>query len=248
MKKRADTRAGVTTEQRIGLLGGTFDPIHRGHVDLARAAEAALGLTRILVIPADVPPHRPQPMASSHHRFAMVALTVAGCQGWSACDVELRAQPPSYTSVTLRRFRDRGFAQSELFFIVGADAFAEIATWKDYPEILESAHFAVVSRPQSSIEELPARMPTIAHRMRRPPLDLDRLSTPVIILIDAQTADVSSTAVRQLCADRKPVAGLVHPGVEQHIEQHGLYTSPPLHRRRNDDSPTTAAGRLHDHR
>ncbi len=133
--------------RRIGILGGTFDPIHRGHVDLGRAAQSALGLTQVFVVPTHIPPHRPQPIASSYHRFAMVALTVAGRAGWQATDVELGHDAPSYTSLTLRRFHERGFAPLELFFLIGADAFIEIGSWKDYPDILDQAHFAVVSRP-----------------------------------------------------------------------------------------------------
>src|SRR5262245_64525818 len=133
--------------RRIGLLGGTFDPIHRGHLDLATAAEAALHLMEVLVLPSNIPPHRPQPVASSHHRFAMAAMAIAGRRGWRALDVELQRAAPSYTADTLQRFHASGFAPSELVFITGADAFLEIATWHDYPAVLDRAHFAVVSRP-----------------------------------------------------------------------------------------------------
>ena len=80
----------MTTPRRIGILGGTFDPIHRGHTDLAQAAADALAFTRLLIIPANIPPHRPQPYASSYHRFAMAALAVAGRPGWRLSDIELR--------------------------------------------------------------------------------------------------------------------------------------------------------------
>jgi nicotinate-nucleotide adenylyltransferase len=87
-----------------------FDPIHRGHTDAAEAARDALDLTRLLVIPAHIPPHRPQPFASSYHRFAMAALAVSSRAGWGVSDQELRHAAPSYTSATLRRFHDRGYA------------------------------------------------------------------------------------------------------------------------------------------
>jgi nicotinate-nucleotide adenylyltransferase len=108
------------TTRRIGILGGTFDPIHCGHLDVGRAAEQALGLDEIVVIASNIPPHRPQPAASSHHRFAMVALAIAGRSGWRASDVELRGDTPSFTAGTLQHFHDRGFAATELFFIIGA--------------------------------------------------------------------------------------------------------------------------------
>lgn len=230
--------------RRIGILGGTFDPIHTGHLDVATAAEATLALSRMFVIPANVPPHRPQPFASSFHRFAMVALAVAGRRGWRASDLELRAGgQPSYTTRTLQKFHERGFAPSELFFVIGADAFADIATWKDYPKILEHANFAVVSRPGCPIEELPRRLPQLASRMTRPPFDV--VEQPMIILIDRPTAAVSSTAIRDRCAAGESITGMVDPGVEQHIEQHGLYISTIPGRRANEDVDNPEAGRLH---
>jgi nicotinate-nucleotide adenylyltransferase len=234
----------MTARRRLGILGGTFDPIHRGHIDLARAAERTLALTRVFVIPAHVPPHRSQPFASSFHRFAMVSLSVAGRAGWRASDLELRSEAPSYTSTTLAKFHERGYEPTELFFIIGADAFAEIGTWRDYPHILSGAHFAVVSRPGSPALEMPRRLPLLADRMttprteRMPPL-------PSIILIDADTADVSSTAIRARRAAGEPIVDLVDPGVQQHIEQHGLYTSMGTGRRAGDRRPEPAAGRLH---
>src|SRR4051794_16665974 len=134
-------------DARLGLLGGTFDPIHLGHTELASLAQTTLSLTQVLVIPANVPPHRTKPVTSSFHRFAMAALAVAGRDGWRASDVELQHEAPSYTATTLGRFRQQGYEPTELFFLIGADAFADIMTWRDYPQILDRAHFAVVSRP-----------------------------------------------------------------------------------------------------
>ena len=233
------------TTRRIGILGGTFDPIHWGHLEAGFAAETALDLMRMLVVTASVPPHRPQPCASSYHRFAMVALAVAGRAGWRAADIELRNSARSYTSATLQKFHERGYAASELFFVVGADAFAEIASWKDYPAILDFSHFAVVARPGFPVGDLPHRLPLLAKRMERPPLDSAALVDPLILLIDAPIADVSSTAVRDRRARGESIAGLVPDSVRQHIEQHGLYTSMPNGRRANDALPSSAAGKLH---
>jgi nicotinate-nucleotide adenylyltransferase len=235
----------MTATRRAGILGGTFDPIHRGHLDIADAAQSALDLTRMFVIPSNVPPHRPQPQASAFHRFAMVALTVAGRPGWRASDLELRTQPPSFTATTLQQFHARGYAPSELFFVLGADAFADIESWKNYPLILACAHFVVVSRPGFPVRSLPVQIPQLARLMTNPDVAPHSLDKPMIILLDAETADVSSTDIRDLRAAGEPITGLVDLGVQQHIEQHGLYTSMTPGRRALDKPPETAAGRLH---
>jgi nicotinate-nucleotide adenylyltransferase len=231
--------------RRIGLLGGTFDPIHMGHLDLAAAAQGALNLTRVLVIPANVPPHRPKPLTSAFHRFAMVALAVAGRTGWRVSDVELRHEAPSYTATTLRRFHERGYLPTELFFLIGVDAFALITTWRDYPRILDSAHFAVISRPGHSVTTLPGDIPALAARMVTAIPGMTFPETPSIFLIDAPTADVSSTAIRSRLTAGDSIDGMVDPRVRQHIEQHGLYSSPLHDRRRSSPSANSAAGRLH---
>jgi nicotinate-nucleotide adenylyltransferase len=234
------------TSARIGILGGTFDPIHRGHLDAAAAAEDILGLTQVFVVPSHVPPHRSQPLASSFHRFAMVALAVAGRPGWRASDVELRSSPPSYTAATLTSFHQRGYHPYELFFVVGADAFVDIQAWKGFPQLLDHAHFVVISRPGTPVTGLPERLPALAPRMSEwPATDPELRGAPLIILIDAPTADVSSTAVRERRAAGGSVAGLVDPRVQQHIEQHGLYVSAAPGRRRSDNGRDPAAGRLH---
>ena len=196
------------TARRIGILGGTFDPIHCGHIDLARAADEALGLTRLFVIASNLPPHRPPPIASSYHRFAMVALALSNRPTWNASDIELQSAEPSFTSTTLRRLHAQGYAPAELFFVIGADAFTEIETWRDYPRILEFARFTVVSRPGFPVGDLRRRLPSLADR---------------IVAIDAPTADVSATDIRRRVAAGESIAGLVPHAVRQHIEQHGLY-------------------------
>lgn len=231
--------------RRIGILGGTFDPIHLGHIEVGDAAMAALGLTRMYVVPANVPPHRPQPSASSYHRFAMVALAILGKTPWRASDVELRAPAPSFTSKTLRWFRDRGYQPSELFFVIGADAFLDIAAWRDYPDILDAANFAVVSRPGCGVDGLPERLPGIAERMVRAPARDNARREPSIVLVDAPTADVSSTMIRQRRAAGEPIASLVPPPVHQHIDKHQLYVSTFPGRRRQDALEAQPSGRIH---
>jgi nicotinate-nucleotide adenylyltransferase len=175
----------------------------------------------------------------------MAAFAVAGRSGWRASDLELSHDSPSYTSTTLQRLHDGGFQASELYFVIGADAFAEIRTWKDYPGILEGAHFAVVSRPGCPVSALAARLPDLAARMRNTPLGADGPGGSSIFLIDAPTADVSSTAIRQRRLAGQPITGLVPPSVEQHIEQHGLYTSIAGNQHEHNRLTSPAAGRLH---
>ncbi len=233
------------SSRRIGILGGTFDPIHWGHLECAFAAETALKLMRLLVVTSHVPPHRDMPFASSYHRFAMVALAVAGRSGWRASDLELRLDSESYTADTLRKFHDRGYGPNELFFIVGADAFAEIQSWKDYPNVLEYAHFAVVSRPGHPVTDLPHRLPLLAERMVTPPLDSLSHLDPMIVLIDSPTSSVSSTQIRDRRARGETVAGMLPDPVRQHIEQHGLYTSQTPGRRASDSPSAAVSERLH---
>jgi nicotinate-nucleotide adenylyltransferase len=229
--------------ERVGILGGTFDPIHNGHLDAGRAAEEALRLTRVLVMTSNVPPHRPQPAASAFHRFAMVALAVADRERWRASDLELRREGPSYTSTTLHGLRELGHRATELFFILGADAFAELTTWKDYPAILDQANFAVVARSGPAIAGVPS---AFRERVARSPADVvSDSSKPLIFLIDALTQNVSSTAIRRRCADGESIAGLVPPGVQQHIERHGLYRTGVADAAGHLAKPGEAAGRLH---
>jgi nicotinate-nucleotide adenylyltransferase len=234
----------MTASRRVGILGGTFDPVHCGHLDAGAAAQAALGLGEVLVLPSNNPPHRPQPQASAYHRFAMVALAIAGRPGWRALDLELREGARSYTSDTLERFHAEGFGATELFFIAGADAFIEIPTWKSYPSLLDLAHFVVVTRPGVPVAELPARLGTLrtayAKASGHAKATADKADKTgladgltMIFLIDAVTADVSSTAIRQCRAQGKSIGGMVPPAVQQHIEQHALY---------EDATPMTETG------
>ncbi|MGH9411441.1 MAG: nicotinate-nucleotide adenylyltransferase [Vicinamibacterales bacterium] len=217
---------GSRQAPRIGILGGTFDPIHNGHVAAAVAARDAFDLSRILIMPSRIPPHRPmQPIASVFHRFAMTALAVSGLLHLAASDDELRAEGPSYTAETLTRLHARGVGALQIFFITGADAFAEIATWKRYPDVLDLANFVVVSRPRSSIDRLTSRLPDLAPRMRAAASAAPSTGDPSVFLLDAGTPDVSSTEVRARLAEGASIASLVPPLVETHIRQHGLYAS-----------------------
>lgn len=220
----------MTQQRRIGVLGGTFDPVHLGHLGAAEVARSTLALDEVLVVPSHIPPHRlARPGASGYHRFAMVALAVASTRGLAASDVELVREGRSYTATTLRGLHRRGFSPSQLFFITGADAFAEIATWHEYPAVLDLGHFVVIARPGFPVETVRSRLPGLASRMRTvagsgwsqtaedPP---DRTS---ILLVEAATPDVSSTQIRERIRGAQPLTGLVPRAVEIHIYRHGLY-------------------------
>jgi nicotinate-nucleotide adenylyltransferase len=206
---------------RIGLLGGTFDPVHVGHLDVARAARDRAGLDAVWLVPARTPPHRHQPHASAAHRFAMVALAVASEAGLLASDLEMEAEGPSYTAHTLDRLASRGHDLAGVSFVIGADAFRDIRTWRDYPQVLDRCDFVVVSRPGVSARGLPEALPELVPRMVH--LPCERPPRPGILLVDAPTSPVSSTDVRGALARGAPLEDLVPPAVRHHIVRHGLY-------------------------
>jgi nicotinate-nucleotide adenylyltransferase len=214
-----------STQGRIGILGGTFDPIHRGHLDVAGAAHDALALDEVWIVPLHVPPHRPQPVASPFHRFAMAALAAGSPETpWLlASDMELAQEGPSYTALTLARIGAMGYAPSQLFFLAGADAFAEIAAWRDYPALLDLSHFVVLSRPGFPAGTMPLRVPELAPRMIEAGPGRPIPPQPSILLLDTKTTDVSSSEVRRRLKSGAPLEGRVPAAVERHVIRHGLY-------------------------
>lgn len=208
---------------RRGIFGGTFDPIHVGHLDAAEAARDALGLDDTLFLPSHVPPHRAaDPRATMFHRFAMVALATDAMPGCRACDLELRRTGTSYTYETLAALHADGWAPSQLFFILGTDAFAEIAQWRQFDRVVEGTNLAVVGRTGTSLESALDRTPL---RPRVRPLDQARepSATTGVYLIAASTRDVSSTQIRAELTAGRSIAQLVPEAVERHIIRHGLY-------------------------
>ena len=201
--------------ERMGILGGTFDPIHLGHLEAASAAGRALSLDRIMLLPSRTPPHRSsEPRASVFHRFAMAALAAAE-RGMLVSDLEVRREGPSYTAITLEALHREGYAPAQLFFITGSDAFAEVATWHDYPRILQLANFVVVSRPGAPrpselIPDSRAFVPSTP-------------AAPTVLSVEANTPDVSSTDIRRRVGAGASLDGLVPPSVAGHIRRHHLY-------------------------
>lgn len=182
-------------------MGGTFDPIHVGHLRAAETAREALSLEQVLFVPAGTPPHREPPRATALDRFTMVGLATAEHAHFVPSDVELQREGPSYTVDTLGVLH-AGRPTDELVLIVGSDAFPEMQAWRDAERVFALCRVAVVGRPGS--EPLSAREPRAC-----------RLSGPGL--------EVSSSAIRRLLLERKNVRYLVPPAVADYIDKRGLY-------------------------
>jgi nicotinate-nucleotide adenylyltransferase len=211
----------------LGVLGGTFDPIHNGHLAAADAAQRALAIDAIMLVPSRIPPHRQQPVgADGEHRYAMASLAAADRPGWMASRIEIDRKGPSYSYDTLVELgQDR--PSTQIFFILGVDAFAEIATWSRYPAVLDLANFLVVSRPGITLDSLRERVPSaFEQRPPRPPSRLSGLGSEEtrVILVDATTPDVSSTEIRRRVSNGESIAGLVPDRVAAYIQAHRLYS------------------------
>ncbi len=202
----------VPAGARIGLLGGSFDPIHCAHLRLAEAARDELGLHAVWLIPAGQPWQRDPLAASPEHRRAMVALAIADHPHLALCDVELRRQGPSYTIDTLRELRA---ARPDLAFtfILGADQLINLPTWNGWAEIAAQVDLAYAPRPGWADTPPAPLHPALAahghalHRLRMAPVDL------------------SATRVRERLAHGQPLGGLVPPPVAAYIAQHRLYAA-----------------------
>ena len=223
---------------RLGVLGGTLDPVHLGHLAAAHAAARALSLDAVWLMPSHVPAHKAAPSASPWHRFAMAALAAADDPLLVASDLELARPGPTFTWDTLQAMAALGHDRSQIFFITGADAFAGIATWHRFPEVLDAGHFVVVSRPGHALPDDVRRHPAVAPRVFTVPAgavidDHTSAGSCRIWLVEADTPDVSSTTIRQDVLTGKGAGTVVPTSVAAHIRRHGLYT------------PTPAARRLH---
>lgn len=213
----------MSARPRVGLLGGTFDPIHVGHLAAAHAAQDALGLDAVQFIPSARPPHRPDsPRASEYHRVEMIRRAICGVAGWEVSDLEIRRHGPSYTWDTLVSLHESGLAPTQIFFITGADAFAEISTWHRYPAVLDAAHFVVITRPGTTLAAVRQRVPALVPRMIAPS-NIGSSRTTHIIPLEARTPDVSSTDIRARAARGESLENVVPPAVAAYIRANHLY-------------------------
>jgi nicotinate-nucleotide adenylyltransferase len=172
----------------------------------------------------DQPLRVTEPRATDYHRFALATLAVDDRPDWRVSDMELVRQGRSYTEDTLRTLHDSGWHASQLFFILGTDAFAGIASWHGYPGVLDLAHFAVIARPGVAIDEVARFVPELRSRTSPPSRDDERLDGATrIFLVHAHTRDVSSTMIRERLASGLPIDDLVPARVARHIQKHHLY-------------------------
>ena len=194
---------------RIGILGGTYDPIHNGHLHIGRQVAEQLGLAQILLIPSRTPPHRPAPQATSQQRIAMCALAAATDPRFQVSDVELLRTGPSYTIDTLESLAR---PDTSLMLILGADAAAFLPQWYRAADLGDVCELVVVNRSGAAIALDPIRtaIPSFAGRMHT---------------VSAPAYDVSSSLLRQRCTAGLPISDLVPPRVADYIAQNGLYRS-----------------------
>jgi nicotinate-nucleotide adenylyltransferase len=230
----------------IGLFGGTFDPIHRGHLALARAARERCKLARIVFVPAHIPPHKQrQPLLGFGHRYAMIALATAQEKDFTPSLLEApeefgsessgkekaRVARPNYTIDTVKRLK-RSFKKADrLFLLIGIDAFADIAKWHQAEALFRECEFVVASRPGFSLADVANALPASL----RPRVEVTRpfhkqaatgdlvLKGVTIHLLEEVYQPISSTAVRDAAAAGKPLGRFVEPAVAEYIKKMGLY-------------------------
>jgi nicotinate-nucleotide adenylyltransferase len=198
-----------STRERIGVLGGTFDPIHVGHLAAARAAIECAQLDRVLFVPTGQPPHRPAAAASADDRLEMTRLATAGDERFVVSDLELRRPGESFTSDTLRALREL-HPQADLFLILGWDAARLFRTWHAPDQVRGLATIVVVTRPGSGSPQ-PGE------------LDAAGLDGRNVIVCGDETPDVSASAIRRDVMSGRSVDGKVPPAVQQYVAAHGLY-------------------------
>lgn len=200
------------SELRVGVLGGTFDPVHFGHLSLMRQAQAALDLDHLLIVPTHVPPHKTwAPYASFEARYQMLTLAVADAPDIIISVLEKQRGDISYTVDTIEMLR-ASCATCSYYFITGADAYRYFTTWRRWRELLDLCHLVVAKRPGFSMEGN---------------VELDiaaRESRNGMIFLDIDTPDVSSTDIRHRLAHGESVKHLMPAVVEDYIRSNGLYT------------------------
>jgi nicotinate-nucleotide adenylyltransferase len=211
----------------VGILGGTFDPVHLAHLALARTALERLSLATVLWIPAGQPPHRDQPRTPAADRLAMVRAAIAGEPRFVLDASEVESDAPSYTVHTLERLRREYGASRPLVLLMGADAFRGLPGWHRWTEIFKLAHIAVATRPGFPFDELAAPLAE-AFAARRRPASADFSSAPAgnIVTFELVAGTVSATEARGLVAAGAPdekLRELLPAPVLDYIRQHHLY-------------------------
>jgi len=231
----------------IGLFGGTFDPIHKGHLALAHAARERCQLGRILFVPTNVPPHKTaQPVASYFHRYAMTALAVSGDKALIPSLLEAPGEfalqdkkgargttslAPNYSIDTIRKLKRELKKSDRLFFLIGIDAFKDIAKWHEPEALFPECEFIIASRPGYSLADVATSLPEklrpreeVTKPFAKQPAKGDLVLPGVTLhLLDDVNQNVSATAVRAAAAAKRPIKKFVPESVEEYIKKEGLY-------------------------
>ncbi len=219
---------------RIGLFGGTFNPIHFGHLKVVRDVQAGLALDQIIFIPAALPPHKaPDWIADAGDRLAMLRLALADNPFFLTSDIELRRDGPSYTIDTVHYFKSRYHEKGELFLIIGLDAFLEIDTWKSFEALFKSIQMVVMSRPsdqhpdaegyEQQIETyLKATISSDYRYSKERGCYMHTFYQPVVPFAVSPMA-ISATQIRDRLKDNQSIQHLVAESVVAYINQRGLY-------------------------
>jgi nicotinate-nucleotide adenylyltransferase len=233
----------------IGIFGGTFDPIHLGHLALAGASREPFQLSRIYFVPASRPPHKDQPVAAYFHRYAMVVLATAGEKAFVPSLLEAPAELAmpavkskrresshagfgvNYSIDTVRGLKQSLKASDRLFFLIGIDAFSEIATWHKAGELFRECEFIVASRPGYSLADVANALPeslrpsaAVTSPFATQPAKGDLVLSGVNVhLLENVQSPVSATAIRSAITAKKPLKKFVGPEVEEYIKKMGLY-------------------------
>ncbi|MCA1790568.1 MAG: nicotinate-nucleotide adenylyltransferase [Thioalkalivibrio sp.] len=205
----------------IGVLGGTFDPIHFGHLRPALEVHECLGLCELRFIPSHEPPHRGAPAAAARHRLAMVERAIAGVPGFMVDSRELDRSGPSYTVDTLRSLRDEIGSDRPLLLIMGLDAFAGLDTWHRWREIPALAHVVVARRPGSSIPKHAAYLERAA--ATESPSALEDRAAGLVLFQPVTQLDISATDIRKRLRAGHSPRYLLPDSVRRYINEHDLY-------------------------
>ena len=201
------------TMRKIGILGGSFDPVHNGHIGLAADAKEQMGLDEVLLIPAKLQPFKlDKNMVSGEQRFEMIKLAVEGKPGLTPCDYELKQEEISYTYKTLKAITEMEGPGTEIYFLTGTDSLLQIHRWKNADDMLRNYNFVVGSRPGYKDEELKE---CIAF--------LKKEYNTNVTKVDNNQLNISSTEIRERLESGQGLAGLVPEVVERYIIEHGLY-------------------------
>ena len=218
---------------KLGILGGSFNPIHRCHLSIAESARRLLHLDQVLFIPTGDPPHKQSgTLASAQHRYRMVQLAIQDQPAFALTDIEIRRSGKSYSIDTVRALQAEYGPDTELFFIIGLDAFLDLYSWKEAEHLLTLCHFVVISRP--SIAFLPVASMSLFPEIRQDKLlelDAGRLERADVSLKNGRTVtflrlppcESSASDIRARISAGRPLANLLPPLVESYILREGLY-------------------------